>query len=399
MTAAAAFDVETGTDVQPARGQTRFLIYPQVPHLAGYEKPETVFIKSAPGLVGPGPSDNRIYVSDPLFDKQPYEYPNMPPFSGDTYAPVEPGYDGHFDTVAVKSRQFLAAHAYACVRRVLDIWEGYIGRPVTWHFADAYERLEIIPFIDWDNAQSGYGYLELGYETGSGAGRFPYALNFDVIAHEIGHSILFSEIGLPAGQRMAGDFTPFHEANADLISLLSFMHFDTGLDRLLDGTGGNLLVLNELNRIAELSGDRQIRIACNYRKLSEVTDDVHDRSRPLTGAIFDTLVAGYHARLVAQNLADERLLEVDIKDIGRGELQGISDIMRRDYRARPFLYKRALTEARDEVALVVAEAWRDMDPNNIVFADFSHALVKRGNARAAAIGRRFEINLEWRELV
>jgi len=27
------------------------------------------------------------------------------------------------------------------------------------------------------------------------------------------------------------------------------------------------------------------------------------------------------------------------------------------------------------------------------------ALLKRGNARGAALGRRFEINLQWRELV
>src|SRR5205823_9491221 len=108
-----------------------------------------------------------------------------------------------------------------------------LGKPIVWHFADTYQRLEIIPFLDWDNAQSGYGYLELGRDRGPDGRVYPYALNFDVIAHEIGHSILFSQIGTPAGSIDDADFAPFHEANADLISLLSFLHFDSGIDRLL----------------------------------------------------------------------------------------------------------------------------------------------------------------------
>ena len=94
-----------------------------------------------------------------------------------------------------------------------------------------------------------------------------------MIAHEVGHAMLFSLFGAPANGLASGDFGPFHEANADLISLLSFLHFDSGMDRLLRHCGGNLLVLNELaNRIAELTGDRQIRLASNARRMSEVTE-------------------------------------------------------------------------------------------------------------------------------
>ncbi|TIO91994.1 MAG: hypothetical protein E5X90_26140, partial [Mesorhizobium sp.] len=101
-------------------------------------------------------------------------------------------------------------------------------------------------------------------------------------------SILFSLFGVPMEGLRDGDFGPFHEANADLISLLSFLHFDSGMDRLLRHSQANLLVLNELNRIAELTGDRQIRLASNSRKMTEVTEEIHDRSRPFTGAVFDT---------------------------------------------------------------------------------------------------------------
>ena len=218
---------------------------------------------------------------------------------------------------------------------MLDIWESYLGRPIVWHFAETYERLEIIPWVEWDNAQSGYGYLELGQDRGPDGRNYPYALNFDVIAHEIGHAILFSLFGTPTERLSHGDFAPFHEASADLISLLSFLHFDSGLDRLLRHCNGNLLVLNELNRIAELTGDRQIRLASNARRLSEVTDEIHDRSRPFTGAVFDTIVDIYHASLVREGLADERLLEIDIKDVDEAAMRRISDFTARRFSRPP----------------------------------------------------------------
>ncbi|TIR81673.1 MAG: hypothetical protein E5X04_03740, partial [Mesorhizobium sp.] len=98
----------------------RFLIYPQAPYISGYEKPEAVWISTGPGLILPGPEDHRIYVRDPVLDKQPYEYPYLPPFVGACFPPAEPGFDGHFDHLPLQSRQFLAAHAFAAASRVLD---------------------------------------------------------------------------------------------------------------------------------------------------------------------------------------------------------------------------------------------------------------------------------------
>ncbi len=377
---------------------TRFLIYPQVPHLADYEKPETVWISTLPGAILPGPSDHRIYVRDPIFDKEPYEFPYLPPYAGDVYPPAVADFDGHFDTLSIQSRQFVAAHAFACASRVLDIWESYLGHAITWHFSDTYERLEIIPHVDWDNAQSGYGYLELGQDSDGGRS-VPYALNFDVIAHEIGHAVLFSLFGFPSGDASQGDFGPFHEANADIISLISFMHFDSGLDRLLRHCNGNLLVLNELNRIAELTGNRQIRLASNSRKLSEVTNDIHDRSRPFTGALFDTIVDCYHLRLVREGLADQQLLEIDIKDVDAATLRDISNFTTHAYRARPFLFKSALTQSRDEVALALAKTWPRLDVDRLSFGQASETLINQGNKIDRYLGTKLRENLVWRELI
>lgn len=388
---------ETG-DLAATSAGTRFLLYPQAPHLSGYERPETVWISTPLGQVHPGPEDRRMCVRDPVLAKEPYEFPNLPPFVGATFPPAEAGSDGHFDQIAMSSRQFLAAHAFGAASRVLNVWESYLGRPVVWYFSDTYERLEIIPYVDWENAQSGYGYLELGREAGADGRGHPYALNFDVIAHEMGHVILFSLFGLPTRGLGDADFGPFHEASADLISLLSFLHFDSGMDRLLRHSQANLLVLNELNRIAELTGDRQIRIASNARKMSEVTDEIHDRSRPFTGAVFDTLVDLYHAGLVRQGLADAKLLGLDIRELGQADMQRISHLTAEAYLARPLLFKSELIKARDAVALALAQAWPALDPDDLTFADAAATVIEKAERVGADVAAGFEENFRWREI-
>jgi len=380
-------------------GGTRFLIYPQAPIVTDYTKPEAVWIATPPDRLQPGPGDHRMYVRDAMFDKVPYEYPYLPPFAGETYAPATAAYDGHFDSLPVNSRQFVAAHAFACAARVLDIWESHLGHAIIWHFAETYERLEIIPLLDWDNAQSGYGYLELGVDRSPEGQTVPYALNFDVIAHEMGHAVVFSESGFPLDGQGGEDFAPIHEANADLISLLSFLHFDSAAERLLRHCNGNLLVLNELNRIGELVGDRQIRLASNSRRLSEVSSEVHDQSRPLTGAVFDCMVERFHEILVAQGLADERLLNVGIRDIDAPAMRRLSDLTTRAFRQRPFEFESALARARDEIAGMLARTWQITSADQFSFRAFAEGMMTAAESRSAGLARRMEINLAWRELL
>jgi len=376
---------------------TRFLIYPQAPYVPGYSVPEIVWISDAPGSLQSGPTDATIYVRDPVLEKEPYEFPYLPPYVGLTNTPAVAGPDGHFDHISPNSRQFVSAHAFACVRRVLDIWESYLGQKITWHFAPTYERLEIIPWLDWNNAQSGYGFLELGIERGADGRDYPFALNFDTIAHEVGHAILFSLMGVPENGYTA-DFGAFHEASADLVSLISFLHFDTGIDRLLRHCRGNLLTLNELNRIVELTGERQIRLASNSRRMSEVTNEVHDRSRPFTGAVFDTVVETFHWILVNEGLADERLLNVDLRQIDDRLVEEISSLTAASFEAMPFRFKSALTEARDKVGLVLVRSWERLDPYEMTYAAAAETIMTAAQSDPE-LADMFEINFWWREII
>jgi hypothetical protein len=386
-------------DRAPSAPGCRFLIYPQAPYLSGYEKPEPVWISTPPGGLQAGPANGRMYVRDPVLSKDLYEYPYLPPFVGATHPPAEAGPDGHFDHLTPGTRQFIAAHAFASAQRVLDIFESFLGHEIPWYFADTYDRLEIIPWVEWRNAQSGYGFLELGVDREGEDAVSPFALNFDVIAHEVGHAILFSLFGAPESGLSGGDFGAFHEANSDLISLLSFMHFDSGLDRLLRHCDGNLLVLNELNRIAELTGNRQIRLAGNARRLSEVTTEIHDRSRPYTGAVFDTIVDSFHWRLVERELADEALLDVDIRELGEAQMRRLSSFTADAFRARPYLFKTALIEARDEVALALSRSWSRLDPNTLSFTEAADIVCRLAAAQSAGLAARFETNFRWREIL
>ncbi|MDV7142558.1 hypothetical protein R3X27_07665 [Tropicimonas sp. TH_r6] len=383
-------------------GGTRFLLYPQAPHTPGYDKPELVWISDPQGSILAGPANDRMYVVAPNAPKAPYQYPYLPPYSGPAAPRVDPSPDGHFDHVDPSDPAFPGVHVFGCVARVLDIWESYLGHRLSWHFTDTYERLEIIPLIDWDNAQSGYGMLEFGFERNPDGSRHPYALNFDVIAHEIGHSILFFEIGLPPTDIPPGpDLHAYHEVVADFCSLTGMLHFDTAMDRLLRRGSGNLLAMNELNRVAELADERQIRIAGNARKMSDVGQEVHDRSRPFTGGIFDTIVQTYHDIAVSEGLVDLPPGSIpDARGMGADLEERYARAFRADYEHKHFQLKAALAEARDHVARAMARSWARLDNESLTYANAAYALCEAlQEAGEGGIADTLLESLAWREIL
>jgi hypothetical protein len=351
---------------------TRIRLFPQAPFLAGFTEPEVVWLSPAAGSIEPGPSDNRMYVIDALNKTLPYEFPYLPPYFGPARPPVRPSPEGHFDHLPPDSRDFLAAHMYGSVRRVLDIFESYLGRKIDWPFEG---RLEIIPIIDWDNAQSGYGYIEFGYSRDGAGRRQPWGLNFDTISHEMGHTFLFSLMGFPAGS-MTAEFRGFHESAADTTALITVMHFDTVLDRLLHSTRGNIYTLNELNRIGELSETRQIRLASNNRKMSDVTSEPHDLSQPLTGACFDIIVFIFTEQLRRRGLIPRDLFEAAFETHSAGKQSArVQQAFSKFYENRHFEFKAALAESRDIFASYLVSAWRTLSPDQLTLGDAAAALL------------------------
>jgi hypothetical protein len=364
---------------------TRFRLFPQHPSLSSSEEPETIRVSSPPGTIGPGPSDERMYTILPVgkppygTDLGPYETPNFPPWTGPMRPPALPGRDGHFDHLAPGTPQFEAVHLFGSVCFTLDIWEGYFGRLIPWHFAERYDRLELAPLPGFDNAQAGYGYIEMGEHFLPDGHGVSFSLNFDIIAHEVGHLILYQEIGEPTDATAGGEYYGFHESAADLVSLLAAAHFETVIDPLLTNTRGNLYVFNRLNRIGEVSDNDQIRLASNDVGLAEFQhgwDEEHDLSLPLTGAMFDILVDIFH-----EYLLDARLISPEVEDLAdqverMPEYEGlIQSLFDQAYARNPSGFRQALLYARDTLGDHLAATWQRLSPHHLTYADVAAAMM------------------------
>jgi hypothetical protein len=301
------------------------------------------------------------------------------------------------------TRQFEMAHLYGAVRFTLDVWERYFGRAISWHFSPPYERLEIGLLQAVDNAFAGFGFLEAGVHVTDAGEHHPFSMNFDVIAHEVGHLIIFAEVGLPVPELMEDEYFGFHESAADLVALLAVLHFDSVVERLLETTSGNLYTLNELNRFAELSEDEEIRIAGNGRRMSEFAKGwmkEHELSEPLTGALFDILVDIFH-----ESLLERGLIRPEVEDLA-DQVQRVPEyepliqaLFDEAYVANPGGFKEALLEARDYLGFALAETWRRLPAESLNYEDVASILL--GVERDLSGGRFARLmreNFLWREI-
>ena len=358
---------------------TRFLVYPQSPALQSVTLPETIWVSPPPGAVVAGPADDQMYVVDAIGKRAPYGESQIPPYVGPSHAAALPDAHGHYDHLKPGTRQFEAAHMYAVIRRVLDVWECYLGHPVRWHFDVHYSRLELIPQLEWDNAQSGYGFIESGSVDDEQGESQLYCLNFDILAHEIGHSIIYSVVGVPDGSTATPEYYGFQESAADMTAFIAVLHFDSVVERLLDSTSGNLYSLNELNRFAEKSDVDQVRIASNDRRMSHYAEGwkkEHDLSLPLTGALFDLFIELFHSTLLESDLIDAELAAAAYDSILPGaDAEQLQFRFDEAYEGRHHDFKQALLQSRDYFGALLAASWSRLSPHGLSYVDVAQALL------------------------
>jgi hypothetical protein len=360
----------------------------------------------------PGPSDDRIYVIEPIGKRRPYglragpygtPYLYLPPWRGPIQPPAVPAPDGHFDQIPEDTPEFAQAHLFGTVRFVLDLWEHYFGQSIEWHFARDFDRLEVVQLTSLDNAWAGYGFMEVGAQHNDDATVTPFALNFDVVAHELGHLIMYETIGVPAATADRGEYFGFHESAADVVALIAASNFDSLIESLLEDTRGNLYSFNELDRFAELSATRQIRLASNSVRLSHFASgwrDEHALSQPLTGALFDIFVD-----IFQENLVERGLIARIVADLTetirtypeRGPI--IQAAFDAAYPGREEGFREAFAEARDYSGNALAEAWKRTSPDSLDYAEFGDLLLAVDREQSG--GRYQEEIFEsfvWREI-
>ncbi|MGH7348333.1 MAG: hypothetical protein ACREK4_25745, partial [Candidatus Rokuibacteriota bacterium] len=386
---------------------TRFLLYPQDRGIPGFEMPRVVRVTARPGTIKAGPEDRRLYVVDAL-RKKPYrdlttgDYLWRPPYpkSMPQVRPVRPSTRGEFDHPRPGTRHFSAATAYASVRCVLEIWEYYLGRRIALVGKSGQRKLEIIPRVTGigDNAWSGEWYIELGF-AGGNPGR-PYCENLDVIAHEVGHIVLKHVIGPTPKGRLAFERRAHDEAGADLVSLVTILHFDRVVDSVLAQTRGKLFSVNILSQIGEYrmgrSGRRTGRLFFQNKTMRSVArarrdGDKYVYARPLLGAAFDILVEIYEARLVRRGLITQ-----DLADRSTQATAGRRSSIRREFAAQfvdnPDGFADALREATADFARLLAFAWRQARRTGVTFSriasNIAAADARLNRGRYAGIIRR-----------
>jgi len=387
---------------------TRFRLFPQPYFIENYAEPETVLVSSPAGSLVPGPADHRMYTIFPIGKTQAYGIsPDgsdvlAPPWGGVVEPPAMPDADGNFDYLEPGTPQFEAVHLFGTVRFVLDIWEDYFGREIPWQSDKTQDRMELTILPTLENAYSGYGFLEMGADRTDGK-YYPFSLNFDVIAHEVGHAIIYSEIGVPDPENVTGEYFGFHESAADLVALISSLHFNSLVDLLLEKTHGNLYMLNAINRIGELSESKQIRIAANDKRLSDFAKGwvkEHHLAQPLTGAFFDILVDIFHEMLLdygaisseLEDLSDQLLATSDYAPV----MQTLFD---EAYAANPDLFKRALLDARDILGTYLADTWQDIEKRDLNFVEVADIFIAvDGRHTGGRFERVIRGNFEMRDI-
>jgi hypothetical protein len=399
-----------------ARRGTLFALYPQAD--GSYPEPELVEVSSPAGSLGPGPTDGWLTVVDAI-GKPPYDPPlDVPPWRGPVRPPALPDAQGDFASIPPGTPEFDQQHLFGCMRLALDVWEIYLGRPVPVHRLGLNDRFELIPHLDWQNAQSGFGFLETGAKVNDLGELSRFCLNLDVVAHETGHMVLFAELGAPAPGQLTSEFLAFHESFSDLTAMLTSLRLDGVVRRVLHRTGGNLYVLNEMSRIGELSGTQQIRVADNETRMADLAGltvgpdgewidpagedrNAHDLAQPFTGAMFDFLVDVYQDRLVARGLINDVL---DARGWSREAMAASLAELAAAFAARFELFhgefRAALLEARDVVGETLAGLVQRLDPDGFTFDAAGEVLIDVVAARFPQhYAQMMRDDLDWRGIV
>jgi hypothetical protein len=195
-----------------------------------------------------------------------------------------------------------------------------------------------------------------------------------------------------------------HESAGDLVAIVASLHFQSVLDHLLQMTRGNLFTVNELERVGELSESREIRMAFNSLRMSDVGDEPHDRSQPLTGGIFDVMVEVYQKDLVARGLITQELAIRSTQGPGPGRDQDLAAVQAdfdAAYQGNETKFKDCLLAARDYLGRLLARTWGGMSPDFLTYHTVLRRLLRADRELNGGTGLNQDTIREcfaWREI-
>ena len=199
------------------------------------------------------------------------------------------------DKDAVDTFQFHQVSVWALLQCALAFYEdpSALGRSIPWAFEG--NRLIVVPhagfgenaFYDRDSKSLQFYYFDSDGET------VYTCLSSDIVHHEFGHAVLdgvrplFNESSDP-------QTGAFHEFMGDLSAILLTLKNRTLRQQLAKTAGGKFTKAKTLFQVAEqfgqaVDGHPYLRSAVNDKKMGDVSNEVHDLSEVMTGAMFDVL--------------------------------------------------------------------------------------------------------------
>jgi len=199
---------------------------------------------------------------------------------------------------------FDAVHTFAVVHQALTMCQRALGSTIRWQWNGStnVEPINVFPhagetmnafYSRTDKSLEFFFFRQPGVPASA-----PFVFtcrSFDIVTHETGHAVLDSlkptwlEAGSPNPETGA-----LHEAFGDILAIFLALSQLDQVEALIVQTKGNLHDKTFLSDMAEQFGlalgrDNGLRNADNDKRMSEVSNEVHDLSQVFTGGIYDVL--------------------------------------------------------------------------------------------------------------
>jgi hypothetical protein len=198
---------------------------------------------------------------------------------------------------------FDAVHCFAVVHQALTMCQRAMGATIRWQWNSAVnvDPIKVLPragetmnafYSRTEKALKFFFFRKPG--APATAPRVFTCRSFDIVSHEAGHAVLDS---LKPGW-IGGSANPqtgaLHEAFGDILAIFLALSQLDQVESLIVQTKGDLHNKTFLSDVAEefglaLGRDNGLRNADNDKRMSDVTNEVHDLSQVFTGGIYDVL--------------------------------------------------------------------------------------------------------------
>lgn len=193
--------------------------------------------------------------------------------------------------------------AFEAANRVIQAAEEWSGRHISWGNDD---QLLIHPhsFVDFNAFYSPstrwlfFGVVPYRMPGSPIVQMLETATSWEIAAHESGHAV---QAALKPNRDWGDSYAIWGESFADQMEMWTSLRDSDRVRELLVQTSGDLSQSNAMSRMVEafgaLVGTGPMRDAVNNSTVSTTSDDVHDRSKVLTGACYQLFLAVYDSLL------------------------------------------------------------------------------------------------------